>query len=136
MNRACTSSIAGGLRLRVGERAVLAVVVAQHERRDLVGHLPSSSLRSATVSSPARDDAVEQDLDVHLVVGRVDAGAVVDRVGVDQATRERELDPAPLREAEVAALADDAARSSAPSTRTASLALSPTSACVSACAFT
>ena len=56
-----------------------------------------------------RDDAVEEDLDVDLVVGQVDARAVVDRVGVDEAARERELDPAVLGEPEVAALADDAA---------------------------
>ena len=38
MNRACTSSISGACAAAVVERAVLAVVVAQHERRDLVGH--------------------------------------------------------------------------------------------------
>ena len=57
------------------------------------------------MSSPAHR-AVEQDLDVHLVVGGVDARAVVDRVGVDEAAGERVLDPAVLGEAEIAALAD------------------------------
>ena len=71
------------------------------------------------------------------MVGAVDAGRVVDRVGVDPAAAERVLDPRALREAEVAALADDAAAELArASTRTASFAWSPTSACVSSRAFT
>ena len=57
--------------------------------------------------SPVGHDRVEQDLDVDLVVGAVDAAGVVDRVGVDAPAAERELDPPALREAEVAALADD-----------------------------
>ena len=59
--------------------------------------------------SPVGHDRVEQDLDVDLVVGAVDAAGVVDRVGVDAAAAERELDPPALGEAEVAALADDPA---------------------------
>ena len=47
----------------------------------------------------------QQDLDVDLVVGAVDAGRVVDEVGVDPAALERELDPALLGAAEIAALA-------------------------------
>ena len=43
------------------------------------------------------------------MVGAVDAGRVVDRVHVDPAAAAREGDPGALREAEVAALADDAA---------------------------
>src|SRR3712207_8799049 len=41
------------------------------------------------------------------VVGAVHAGRVVDRVRVDLAVGVRELDPAALGQAEVAALADD-----------------------------
>ena len=52
------------------------------------------------------DHAVQQDLDVDLVVGGVDAGRVVDEVGVHQAAAERVLDPGLLGQAEVAALAD------------------------------
>ena len=53
------------------------------------------------------DREPEQDLQVDLVVGAVDAGRVVDRVGVDAAAAQRVLDAAALGEAEVAALADD-----------------------------
>ena len=97
----------------------------------------SSALRSVGVSAPLVDERLQRDLEVHLVVRHVDAGRVVDRVGVDAAARERVLDAAALREAEVAALGDDAARAARSAlTRTASLALSPTSAWVSLCAFT
>ena len=51
----------------------------------------------------------EQDLDVDLVVAAIDAGRVVDRVGVDQAAVERVLDAAALGQTEVAALADHSA---------------------------
>ena len=46
----------------------------------------------------------EQDLQVHLVVGAIDSGRVVDRIGVDAAARQRVLDPPLLRKAEVSAL--------------------------------
>ncbi len=74
----------GGVGRGVGQGEVLLVVVAQHQGSDLVGHLrPARALRCFSVRSPDGDDAVEQDLDVDLVVGGVDAGGVVDEVGVD-----------------------------------------------------
>ena len=68
----------------------------------------SASTRSATASvistqqrrrarrpraRPSAIAALQEDLDVHLVVGAVDAGRVVDGVGVDASTRERVLHP-------------------------------------------
>jgi UDP-glucose 4-epimerase len=53
--------------------------------------------------------AVEQDLEVDLVVGHVDAGGVVDEVGVERDAVERGLDAGLLGHAEVSALADDPA---------------------------
>ena len=48
----------------------------------------------------------EEDLDVDLVVAAIDAGRVVDGVGVDEPAVERELDATALGQAEVPALAD------------------------------
>ncbi len=96
-----------GLGEGVGERRVLCVVVAQDQRADLVGHLGEQLVALLDGHVAVRDQAVEQDLDVHLVVGGVHAGAVVDRVGVDPAAVQRELDTAQLGQAQVAALADD-----------------------------
>ena len=50
------------------------------------------------------DQRLEADLQVHLVVGEINAGGVVDRVGVDPAPGERIFHPTALRDAEVAAL--------------------------------
>ena len=52
----------------------------------------SSASRSDVGEQPARDRLAQQDLDVHLVVGAVDAGRVVDGVGVHPTARERVLD--------------------------------------------
>ena len=56
--------------------------------------------------SPLATTSPQQDLDVDLVVGAVDAGRVVDEVGVDAPALQRELDAPRLGEAEIAALAD------------------------------
>ena len=87
MKRACTPSISVAWAVRVVERAVLAVVVAQHERGDLVGHADEQRVAIDLGQLAVVHRAVEHDLDVHLVVGGVDARAVVDRVGVDAARR-------------------------------------------------
>ena len=90
---------------RVGEREVLLVVVAQHQVGDLVGHLGEQRVALLLGQVAVRDHPVEQDLDVDLVVGGVDAGGVVDEVGVDAAAALGVLDAAELGEPEVAALA-------------------------------
>ena len=94
---------------RIVERAVLAVVVAQYERRDLVGHADEQHIAIDLAQFAFAYRAVEQNFDVHLVVGGVDARAVVDRIGVDTTARERVLDPAVLGETEVASLGDASA---------------------------
>ena len=97
------------LRRRARDRLRLLVVVAQDERGDLVGHLGEHRVPLLPGQIAVGDDRVEQDLDVDLVVGAVDAGRVVDRVHVDPAAAARVGDARALREAEVPALADDAA---------------------------
>ena len=98
----------GGLRPGRRERHVLPVVVPQHQRRHVVGHVLEQLVPGRSGERPAADRVGEQDLDVDLVVGGVHAGRVVDEVGVHQAAAERVLDPARLGQAQVAALADDA----------------------------
>ena len=66
----------------------LLVVVAQHEPADVVGHLGEDAVALFDAGQlAALDGVVEQDLDVDLVVGGVDAGGVVDGVGVDAGRR-------------------------------------------------
>ena len=64
--------------------------------------------RPSSVELAALDRDREQDLQVDLVIRAVDAGRVVDRVGVDAPAAVRVLDAAALGEAQVPALADDA----------------------------
>ena len=94
---------------RHAEQHVLLVVVAQHVRGDVVGDVGEQPVALVAVDRARGDGPVEQDLEVDLVVGGVDAGGVVDGVGVDAAAGQRELDAGALGEAEVAALADDPA---------------------------
>ena len=82
----------GGLRDGDVERAGLAVVVAQHLVRDVVGHRGEQGVALLGGEVAVAHDPVEQDLDVDLVVGAVHPGRVVDRVGVDVAAAVRELD--------------------------------------------
>ena len=99
----------GRLRAREAERLRLQVAAAQHALGDRVGHVGQQPVALLAREVAVGDDRVEQDLDVDLVVGAVHAAGVVDRVGVDRPAGHRVLDAAALREAEVAALPDDAA---------------------------
>jgi hypothetical protein len=81
----------------------------------------SNATRSSSVSRAARL-AGQRDLDVDLVVRTIDAGRIVDEVGIDAATLKRELDAPGLRGAQVGAFAHHLHAQSAPFTRNASLA--------------
>ena len=90
------------------DRLALLVVVAQHQGSDLVGHREQQRIAVGAGQQAAGDRLAGRDLDVDLVVRRVDAGRIVERVGVDLASAQRRLDPAALGEAEIGALADHA----------------------------
>ena len=94
-----------GLVYRLG----LLVVVAQNEVPDLVGHAGEQLVALLLGHVAGLDDGVEQDLDVHLVVGAVHPCRVVDGVHVDPAATERVLYASHLREPEVPALPDHVA---------------------------
>jgi hypothetical protein len=93
--------------------------------------LPSSLLRCLPGRACPRLRRGQRDLDVDLDVGGVDAGGIVDGIGVDAPAGERELDAPALGDGEVGALADHLGAQLAAVTRIASLARSPTSASVS-----
>ena len=96
-------------RVRHRQGLGLQIVVAQDEGGDIVGDVLQQLVALLARHVAGGHDLVQQDLDVDLVVGGVDAGGVVDGVGVDAAALERVLDAGALREAEVGALADDLA---------------------------
>ena len=91
-----------GLAVRQGQ--VLVGVVTEDELGHLVGHRGQQRVPLFGTQLSCGQRIGQQDLEVHLVVGRVDAGGVVDEVGVDPAPRGGVLDPAALGPAKVAAL--------------------------------
>ncbi len=67
----------------------------------------SSAARSSAESASDGDGAVDQDLDVDLVVRGVDPGRIVDRVGIDPTAREGKGDPPALGHRQIGTLADN-----------------------------
>ena len=90
----------------MAKRQRLRTVVVEHQVGDLVGHLRQQLVALLDRHRAFGHHRAEQDLDVDLVVAAVDAGGVVDGVGVDEPAVQRVLDAAALGQAEVAALAD------------------------------
>ena len=97
-----------GLRLQQRERQGLVVVVGQHMDGDLVGHRGQQRVARLLLQLARPLGHAGQDLDVHLVVGGVDAGRIVDGVGVDPPAGQRVFDAPGLGEAEIGAFADHA----------------------------
>jgi hypothetical protein len=89
------------------QRQRLQPVVFEHERGDFVGHRWTSSLtRAGFGQPPGALGRGQRDLDVDLVVRAIDAGRIVDEVGVDPPALQRELDAPGLRAAKVGTFAD------------------------------
>ena len=92
--------------LRQRERQRLLVIVAQHQPRHFVGHLGQQRVARLELERAGVQQRAERDLDIDLDVGGVDAGRIVDGVGVEPDAGHRRLDAAALRHAEIGALAD------------------------------
>ncbi len=99
--------IAHGAALRDGERQRLVVVVFQHMRRHVVGHRVKQLVaRPRRQLCRRRWRPTEQDLQIDLVVGGVDAGRIVDRIGVDAPAGAGIFDAPLLGDAQIGAFAD------------------------------
>ncbi len=84
----------------------LQPVVLEHDLGDLFGHLDQQGV-AVRFGQPSFDHlAVQRDLDVDLIVRAVDAGRIVDEIGVDPAADARIFDPPRLSDGEVRAFAD------------------------------
>ena len=79
------------------------------ERFDLVGHFLQKEVSLLEGQVAVRDHLVEQDLDVHLVVGTADTAGIVDEVRVHASRAAGELYPCELGQPQVPAFAHDAA---------------------------
>ena len=91
------------------ERLRLQVVVSQNIVGHVVGHQGEQFIALIARHALLLGDVGQQDLDVHLAVGRVDTCGVIDEVGVDATAIEAEFDAPALRQPEIATLADDLA---------------------------
>ena len=89
------------------DRQRLLVVVAEHQRRHVVGHLAQQLQAVVRRQAAAARGGRQRDLDVHLDVGGVDAGGIVDGVGIAAPALQPVGDARPLRHAEIGALAHD-----------------------------
>ncbi|CAB4730255.1 unannotated protein [freshwater metagenome] len=99
----------GRARAGIAEHDILRIVVVQNLLADDLGHLGEERISVRQRHGVGSDEFVEQDLDVHFMVGRVNAGRVVDGIGVEANPGSRRLDPAELRQSQIAALANDPA---------------------------
>ncbi len=94
--------------LEQADRLALQVVVAQ----DLSGHFVGDAGQERAPPGAAGRGALpwtcQHDLEVHLDVGSIDAGGVVDKIGIDAPAVLGVFDAAALRETEIAALTHDA----------------------------
>ena len=89
-----------------GQRQRLQAVVFQHQLGDFLGHVLQQRVAPFFGQAPGLPRTGQRDLDVHLVVGTVDTGGIVDEVGVHAPARQCELDAPGLRHAKVGAFAD------------------------------
>ena len=89
-----------------GEGEGLQVVVAQAQLGDGVGHRGEELVADLVGQLAAAGQGAERDLDIDLEIRGIDAGGVVDGVGVDAATLEGILDAAALGDAEISTFAD------------------------------
>jgi len=74
-----------------GKRQRLQPVVLENHLGDLVRHLGEERVALLERQASLAHLSIERDLDVHFLVRAVDAGAVVDKVGVDPAALFRKI---------------------------------------------
>ena len=104
--RACTVNRLAALARLVPIRSFCSTLSVSTSSPDLVGHRLQQLRAVVGPDLACRDQRVDQNLDVHLVVGAVDARGVVQRVGVDPAAGQVIFDPPQRGQPEVATLTD------------------------------
>ena len=83
--------------------------MTQHQAPDLVGHGGQQLVALGRRKTALGDDRIDQNLDVDLVVRAVDAGRVVDGIGIQAPALKRVFDAPQLCRSQVGALAEDLA---------------------------
>ena len=99
--------LAHGLRcltLRQADCLGLLVVVGQHQIGNRVGHAGQQRIALLGGHVLGSDHLVQQNLDIDLMVGAVNATGIVDKVGIERSAGQTKLDTAQLRQPQIAAL--------------------------------
>ena len=90
---------------RIGQREVLRTVVPQYQGSDVVSHGRQEFVAFLGAEAAGSHFGIKQDLDVDLMIRGVDAGRIVDEIGVDSATVSGVFDATCLRPSQVSAFA-------------------------------
>ena len=88
------------------DREGLEIVVAQAQIGDFVGHRRQQPVALLHVQLIGPQGRAQGDFDVHLKVRGIDAGGIIDCVGIAAAAMEVEFDPRLLGRAQIGAFAD------------------------------
>ena len=91
---------------RERQRQGLQIVVAQHQSGDFIGHFVQQYVARVHGQPAVTHRNAQRDLDIHFHVGRVHAGRIIDRVGIEPHAAQRRFDAAALGHAQIGALAD------------------------------
>ncbi len=91
----------------VEQQGVLVAVVFQHKPCHFVRERVQEPGAFGRCHPACGDHAVDEDLDVDLMVRAVHPGRIVDRIGVEQDAAQGGFNPAELGDAEIAALGND-----------------------------
>ena len=92
--------------LRQRNRKRLQIIVAQDQRRHVLGHVGQERVSCLPREPPVAHRPRQRDLDVNLEVGGIHAGRIIDSVGIKPDAAQRCLDAAALRHPEIGPLAD------------------------------
>ena len=81
----------------------------QHQPANFIRHVGQESTAVFLGKLACVDNCTDQNLDVHLVIGTIHTGRIIDRIGIDASPGQCVLDAAQLREAKIAAFCHDIA---------------------------
>src|SRR5712691_4466291 len=85
------------------EQECLVAIISQDAARRIFGHRGELAVTLVEAEITTSEHRLQQDLEIYLVVGHVNAGGIVDRVGVDPAAPQGVFNASFLGQAEIAA---------------------------------
>ena len=89
------------------QRLSLLVIITQHQGGNFVGHFFQQRIALLFRHIPALDDIPQQNLDIHLVVGTIHTGRVINGIGVNPPTQLRKLNTGSVGHAQIGPFAND-----------------------------